>query len=190
MGNQLRERTEYMFCTMYVTARLYFLFLISCLVYLSSFTSVFLKSGNWEVVWDAGPAGDRHSAPDDYTVRGLHPGEWRCACVPRNDTRMRVLTVRVFALKWGSVAAVWVRFYQERFKKACFISSRSGRGKKEMRQTTTQQFKWVGNTNHNRMCRPFEIGFGFEVNTEWNVLENIRDFFLIGTKISVSFPPS
>ena len=42
----------------------------------SIFTDVFLiKSGNREVVRDAGSASDRHSAPDDYTVGGLHPGE-------------------------------------------------------------------------------------------------------------------
>ena len=32
-------------------------------------------SGHREVVRDAGPAGDGHPAPDDHSVRGLHPGK-------------------------------------------------------------------------------------------------------------------
>lgn len=113
-----------------------------------------MKSGNREVVWDAGPAGDWHPAPDDYTVGGLHPGEFSWyACVPRNYDHIRVLTV---ALKWESVAA-GLDFIKTILRtRVSFLLDLEEAGKRCDEQPHSRLSE--RNKNHNRMCRPFQFG--------------------------------
>lgn len=92
MGNPLRAPTEYMFFTMWVKKEYFWHCLIlgaitanksnESIMFFIDHVSVALLSinaslclGNRKVVWDAGPAGDWYSPPNDHTVWGLHPGK-------------------------------------------------------------------------------------------------------------------
>lgn len=167
MGNQPRERTEYMFCTMYVTASFSFFFFLNFLM------SAFITLNLWAFYVYQSVFNEIREPGSGTRCRTCR---WLISC-PRwlhcqRPTSRWVLLIRLCATKLRShksfnsssfclkvgITCSWFRPYQDHFKNPCFISSRSGRGKKEMWPTTTQLFKWVRNKNHNRMCHPFEFG--------------------------------